>query len=331
VTIAVIGATGHVGTEIVRGLLKRGEEVAALVRDHDEARRAFGEPDGLHVRQTRVDDPRDLTRAFDGIRAVLIAMGSIGIEGVLQRIAINAAAGISSIEQVTRLSVFNTSANSRGINQRAHFSIDQFASSTGVPYSTIRPAIFSLSLLAAAPELRAFRTWTVLAGSGRMALIDPGRRSAMTDLPTLQATDIVPTYLRKGDPAGRFAEYYPAWIDNLADDVTLEGSMLDGAVQGADAVRALVGGARQLYDRQDVNFAGPWGDNGFIEDYTTEVRGRPLGAVHLITFNAEGQAQHIAANYRPLSSLMLLSRLLRERFAGTPYAEQFLAGEVVAS
>jgi hypothetical protein len=34
-------------------------------------------------------------------------MGSIGIEGVLQRIAINVAAGSSSIEQVTRLSVLN--------------------------------------------------------------------------------------------------------------------------------------------------------------------------------------------------------------------------------
>ena len=99
-------------------------------------------------------------------------MGSAGIEGVLQRIAINAAARISSIEQVTRLSVLNTSADSLGINQRAHYSIDQFASSTAVPYSTIRPAIFSASLLAAAPEVRASRTWTGLAGSGRMALID---------------------------------------------------------------------------------------------------------------------------------------------------------------
>jgi hypothetical protein len=41
-----------------------------------------------------------------------------------------------------------------------------------VPYSTIRPAIFSASLLAAAQEVRASRTWTGLAGSGRMALID---------------------------------------------------------------------------------------------------------------------------------------------------------------
>ena len=68
--------------------------------------------------------------------------------------------------------MLNASADSLGINQRAHYSIDQFASSIAVPYSTIRPAIFQLSLLAAAPEVRASRTWTGLAASGRVALID---------------------------------------------------------------------------------------------------------------------------------------------------------------
>ncbi|TML95925.1 MAG: hypothetical protein E6G10_27520 [Actinobacteria bacterium] len=92
-----------------------------------------------------------------------------------------------------------------------------------------------------------------------------------------QATGDVPTYLGRGDPAGRFADYYPAWVDKLAADVTLEGSMLDGALQGPDAIRAVIGGVRELYDREDFNFAGPWGDNSFIEDYTAEGRSRPLG------------------------------------------------------
>jgi len=146
-------------------------------------------------------------------------------------------------------------------------------------------------------------------------------------VPINQPPDPVPIYLGRGDPGGRFASYHPAWVDNLADDVTLEGSMLDGVVRGAGAVRALVGGARSSYDRQDFNFVGPCGDNGFIEDYTAEVQGRPLGSVHLITFNADGQAQHIVANYRPLGSVMFFSRLLRQRFADTPYAGHFLAGK----
>jgi hypothetical protein len=150
----------------------------------------------------------------------------------------------------------------------------------------------------------------------------------MTDIPGTQATDGVPTYLGRGDPAGRFADYHPTWVAKLARDVTLEGSLLNGAVQGADAVRTVIGGARELYDRQDFKFVGPWGDNSFIEVYTAEVRGAPVGAIHLITFNADGEAQNIIVNYRPLSSLMFFSRLLREKFARTPYAEHYLAGEV---
>jgi NAD(P)H dehydrogenase (quinone) len=146
--------------------------VTALVRDPGKARRAFGEPGGLRIRQTRLDDPRDLAGALAGVRTVFIAMGSIGTEGVLQRIAIGVAAGAPAIEQVTRLSVLNASAGSLGINQRAHHSIDQLAASTGLPYSTVRPAIFSAALLAGAGEIRASRTWTGLAERGRTALID---------------------------------------------------------------------------------------------------------------------------------------------------------------
>jgi len=171
-TVAVIGATGRVGSEVVRGLLARGEVVAALVRDPRKARQAFGEPGGLRVRGTRLNDSRDLAEALRGVQAVFVAMGSIGVQGVVQRIAIDVAATIPSIEQVTRLSVLNTSAGSLGINQRAHFSIDQLAAAAAVPYSTIRPAVFSASLLAAAREVRASRTWTGIAGTGRVALID---------------------------------------------------------------------------------------------------------------------------------------------------------------
>jgi hypothetical protein len=137
--------------------------------------------------------------------------------------------------------------------------------------------------------------------------------------------DVLPTYLGRGDPA--LAHYYPRWLDNLADDATVEGSLLDGAVQGAEGVRSIVVAIRSLYDRQEHRFAGPYGDGGFLEDYVAQVRGEPIGCVVLVTRNAAGQTQHVVANYRPRSSLLLLSRLLREKFAGTPYAEHFAASE----
>ena len=140
------------------------------------------------------------------------------------------------------------------------------------------------------------------------------------------ADEVAAEYLRPGDPA--LADYYPAWLDNLADDVTVEGSMLDGAVQGADAVRTIVVGIRELYgDSQEFHFAGPCGDNGWLEDYIARVEGNPLGCVNLVTRNAAGKTQHVVASYRPRSSVLLFSRLLGEKFAGTPFGGQFAKSE----
>jgi hypothetical protein len=135
------------------------------------------------------------------------------------------------------------------------------------------------------------------------------------------------TYLRSGDPARDLTDYYPSWLDNLADDVTIEGSAMDGAVRGAEAVRTILVAIRTLYECQEFNFVGPVGDNGILEDYTAQVRGEPISCVVLVTRNAAGQAQHIVANYRPRTSLLLLSRLVGEKLAGTPYAEHFAASQ----
>src|SRR6516165_12633795 len=137
--------------------------------------------------------------------------------------------------------------------------------------------------------------------------------------------NVLATYQGSGDPA--LTGYYPAWLDNLADDATVEGSLLDGAVRGAEAVRSVVVTIRSLYDRQEHKYAGPYADNRFLEEYVAEVRGEPIGCVVLVTRNDAGQTQHVVASYRPRSALLLFSRLLGEKFAGTPIAEHFAIGE----
>ena len=134
-------------------------------------------------------------------------------------------------------------------------------------------------------------------------------------------------YLRSGDPARNLTDYYPSWLDNLADDVTIEGSAMDGVADGPEAVRTILVAIRTLYEYQEFNFVGPVGDNGILEDYTAQVHGEPISCVVLVTRNAAGQTQHIVANYRPRSSLLLLSRLVGEKLAETPYGEHFAASE----
>ena len=139
-----------------------------------------------------------------------------------------------------------------------------------------------------------------------------------------------------GDPAGRrtswtgnvwVRDYYPEWLDNLADDVTLEAPAMNGTAHGAEAVRAIVVQARKLYEFQDFNFTGAYGDDGFLEDYTSQVHGEPISVIVTVTRNAAGKAQHIVVNHRPRNSLLLFSRLMHGKFARTSLAEHFLADE----
>lgn len=121
--------------------------------------------------------------------------------------------------------------------------------------------------------------------------------------------------------------YFPWWLDNLADDVTGEGAAIQGTLHGSEAVRTLVLDARELYEHQELSFAGDYGDNGFIEEYTCEIRGEPTSAVATITRNAAGKAQRIVVNHRPRSSVLLFARLMGEKYAGTPLAEYFIPSE----
>jgi NAD(P)H dehydrogenase (quinone) len=170
--VTVIGATGRVGSAVVQRLLDAGTTVRALVRDPAKAGRLFGEDPRLRTVEVHLDDPAAVTAALTGSDTLFLAMGSTGLEANLQRIALQAAAATAGLRQLVRLSVLNAGPDSLGINQRGHWSLDFAAQVAGVPCTTIRPAIFSASLLAGAPEIRTARTWTGLASTGRVPLID---------------------------------------------------------------------------------------------------------------------------------------------------------------
>ncbi len=117
--------------------------------------------------------------------------------------------------------------------------------------------------------------------------------------------------------------YYPEWLDNLANDVSLEAAAMDGVARGRDDVHAVMVVAREQYENQVFSYAGPCGDYGFVEDYTAEVRGIPTRVIVLVTYNNSGQTQRIVVNHRPRSALLSFSRLMLEKFSGTALAKHW--------
>ncbi|MGN6128286.1 MAG: hypothetical protein ACTHON_17155 [Humibacter sp.] len=133
------------------------------------------------------------------------------------------------------------------------------------------------------------------------------------------------TYLGSGEVSTHRTDYTPEWLGKLADDVTLEAAVMNGIATGPEAVRAILGFARTLYDYQEFNVIGRYGENDFVEDYVATVRGQaPIGSVVVIRYNDVGLVSNIVINHRPLSSVLLWSGIMSDHFADTEYAKFFL-------
>jgi uncharacterized protein YbjT (DUF2867 family) len=174
VTIAMIGATGQVGTPLVRTLLDRGSHVRLLVRDGAKAERLFGSrSDRLQVVEGSLADGDQVAAAFADADVGFVALGPTGSEGELQASVLRSVGG-SGLPHLVRLSVLATSPTSLGMNQRGHAALDEVVAATGIGYTSLRPAVFTTGLLA---QRSAIRDRNELLGSsthGRNALIDPG-------------------------------------------------------------------------------------------------------------------------------------------------------------
>jgi hypothetical protein len=117
---------------------------------------------------------------------------------------------------------------------------------------------------------------------------------------------------------------YPHWLDNLADDVVLQGAVFNGELRGADEVGKMLSFARSLYAFQDFRFYGMRGDL-FLEDYRSRIRGteayHPDGVeiynFVVVYFNDKGETSQLVMNHRPQSAVLLFSSLLHKHFGDT--------------
>ena len=142
---------------------------------------------------------------------------------------------------------------------------------------------------------------------------------------------------RKLDNQAPHLDYYPHWLDNLADDVILQGAVFNGELRGAAEVGKMLSFARSLYAFQDFRFYGMRGDL-FLEDYRSRIRGteayHPTGVeiynFVVVYFNDEGETSQLVMNHRPQSAALLFSSLLTKHFGDVFDPSLFYDGDVSA-
>ena len=163
--IFVTGATGNVGSELVRALLERGEQVRALVPSADAEALL---PAGVEGFVGDLNEPDSLVEAFEGARGVYLLAGYKGLPRLLAHAR---AAGVEHVVlQSTSLVALGDVSNAFAAY---HIEAEQAVRESGVAWTFTQNNSFMSNTYQWLPQLRAGDVVRVGFADVPEALIDP--------------------------------------------------------------------------------------------------------------------------------------------------------------
>jgi len=145
--ILVTGATGAVGSELVRLLTQKRAPVRAFVRNPEKARSRLGP--GVEIVVGDLDRPESLDAAFHGVDRMFLLSSPGQGAATLQGNAIDAAKR-AGVRHIVKMSAVESVPNSPVRLLRVHAEIEQKLEASRVPYTNLRPHSFMQSTFASA-------------------------------------------------------------------------------------------------------------------------------------------------------------------------------------
>jgi uncharacterized protein YbjT (DUF2867 family) len=168
--VLVIGATGNVGSQVIRSLGERGVAARAFVRDAERAAGMLGSDVELAVGD--LADRDSIDRALHGVDRLFLACGNVPGQVGFECAAIDAARA-AGLTRVVKLSSPDPGVDAPLIFDRWHGEIERHLLGSGLATVLLRPRTYMTNLLAYAQTIRQTGRLFAPAGSARISFVDP--------------------------------------------------------------------------------------------------------------------------------------------------------------
>ena len=165
--IAVLGATGRVGSLVAAGLAEHGVEARAIVRQPRK-------PSPLTVRQADLRDVRAVLHALHGARRVFLLAPSSPDQELLESNALDAAVA-AGVEHIVKVSggAGTLGPNGTTPTATAHWRSEQAIERSGVGFTFLRPSFYVQNLLeTVAPVAASVGVLPAPFGKAAIAMLD---------------------------------------------------------------------------------------------------------------------------------------------------------------
>ncbi|HUJ61796.1 MAG TPA: SDR family oxidoreductase, partial [Kofleriaceae bacterium] len=250
--ILVTGATGTVGSHVVRELVAAGQQVRAFVTDTSEARKQLGEK--VEYAQGKFEDKASIEAALRGVTKLYLLVPFVENMAALEATVIDAAKR-AGVRHVVKHSVSGAQYEPGLTIGRAHRAGEKLLEASGMAWTFLRPVGFMSNAFGWAPTVKSQGAIYQPMGSGKMAVIDPrdiasvgakalttsGHEGKAYDLTGPEALDMTQQAKILGDAIGKPVKYVDV-PDSAARDAMLGMGMpkfaVDALIEFTNLVRA---------------------------------------------------------------------------------------------
>jgi uncharacterized protein YbjT (DUF2867 family) len=168
--VFVIGATGRVGSEVVKALLQRGAEVRALTRKQPKAG-AF--PDAVEIALGDLSDPVSMAEAMKGVDKLFLLIGEENVPVELtQALTAYGLAKKAGLKYVTYVSVYKADQFIEVPHFANKYAVEEAIRVGEMPYTILRPAYFAQNERSLKPALAGLGVYPIPAGTQGLAVVD---------------------------------------------------------------------------------------------------------------------------------------------------------------
>jgi uncharacterized protein YbjT (DUF2867 family) len=174
--LSTTGATGDIGSRVVKCLLGRGDRPRVFVRNAEKARARYG--DRVDVVVGDLADAKSLTAALPGVDAILLI--NVGHEIEARDEAAAKAAKAAGVKHLVKLSSMDAQ---QDVGTGAwHARGESAIRASGIAFTFVQPAGFMSNALGWAKSIKAGGVVRAPTGDGRIAFIYPDDIAAVATI-----------------------------------------------------------------------------------------------------------------------------------------------------
>jgi uncharacterized protein YbjT (DUF2867 family) len=167
--ILITGATGTVGSEVVKRLSAQGKQIRAVTRDLQKAE--ANRLPHVHFVKADFDDPDSMRRACAGAERVFLLTSSTE-RAEKQQIDFVRVAQKGGVRQIVKLSQLHADVKSPGRFLRYHAAVEAAMRATGMTFTFLRPNLFMQGLLNFRQSIKQKSAFFAAAGEARISAVD---------------------------------------------------------------------------------------------------------------------------------------------------------------